>query len=184
MKKTFFIISLTVLCLTNNFGQINSNLNQMESEEYVIYSTRLVGGKNRAYLNQNILIQTPKDIVEKIPNLSKETLKDFDNKNKSSALIEDKFSIRNRFILLDKAEFQKKIDLFIKEGINRSSNSPILVELSRIGFNESKTQALLYEFDYFGPIRCGNTIFSMFVLYEKKDGYWEIVGGYTNPSIN
>ncbi len=111
-----------------------------------------------------------------------ETLQDYEQKNKSSVALENKFSLKVSVVLISEVE-RDRIFLVSKGGKKGSPNPKGLDEfhrlypncqgfmtLSRIGFNPSKTQALLYVGNLCGGL-CGS---GQFFLLVKEGNSWKI----------
>jgi hypothetical protein len=113
---------------------------------------------------------------------AKETLQDYDQKNKSSIPLDSKFSLRVPLVLMSEAE-RDRIFQVKGKGEKRSGNpkgfeefyrlypkSPGFVTLSRVGFDAVRTQALVYVGYLCGGL-CGD---GKFFLLVKEGGVWKI----------
>lgn len=83
-----------------------------------------------------------KKLYRGIPGLLPETIEDYEGRNDKSCVLEDRFDTRVRIALLDEKAFHELkwkeiLEKYPLAGGNR-------YRLSRAGFNEEKTQALVY----------------------------------------
>jgi preprotein translocase subunit SecB len=105
-----------------------------------------------------------------------ETFKNFKERNKSSASLNNKFKINIPYKLLSREDFEliKKLHeekAFYDNFYEIYPKSTGVFTLSQIGYNKSKTQALVYcskvKNEYLGSGR--------FVLLEYKDKKWQVI---------
>jgi hypothetical protein len=112
----------------------------------------------------------------------KETLQDYEQKNKSAVALEEKFELEVPLILISEIE-RDRIFLVAVDGKKATPNPKGLDEfhrlypksqgfmtLSRIGFNPKKSQALLYIGNLCGGL-CGS---GQFALLAKEGKSWKI----------
>ena len=110
------------------------------------------------------------------PSLLKETLADFAIKNESSAALTDKFQLKAAVILVSKDDVKAifrpyvPLDEAWKVFHAKYPKASSIVNLSRVGFNKEKTQALVY-YSYVCGGLCGQ---GQYLLLTKKDDKWVI----------
>jgi hypothetical protein len=113
----------------------------------------------------------------------KETLQDYEQKNKSSVALEEKFHLKVPLVLISEIE-RDRIFLVAADGKKGTPNpkgmdefhrlypkSQGFMTLSRIGFIPKRTQALLYIGNLCGGL-CGS---GQFVLLVKEGNSWRIL---------
>ena len=109
---------------------------------------------------------------------TKETTRDYEEKNKSSALLENRFSVNVPIVLMSE-EDRDRIFQVKGEGEKKTGNpkgfdefyrlypkSTGFISLSRIGYNPAKMQALVYIGNLCGTGRV--------FLVVKEDGVWKV----------
>ena len=107
------------------------------------------------------------------PTIALETVADFQAKNKERSPFDKRFEIRVPFILINEGEYQEIFqdpqgwDVFYE----RYPDSQGLMTLSRVGFNTSMNQALVYV----GNQRAGFGGEGYYVLLSKEDQTWTII---------
>jgi hypothetical protein len=182
MIKRFLYVSLTLSLLA--CSTVNRFLSQpaggdLDAEEQAVYSVLL-----RDYDRPSIVLSQTTDSgfdftgQTKKPNgmhhLSRELWEDYLARNDRSYPLSTEMAIGREYTLLDAEEMS---DIFTnyqdgwEEFYIRYPDSPGITTFSRVGFNQDRTEALVYmgtQFHYLAG--AGNLI-----RLEKKDGEWKIV---------
>ena len=109
------------------------------------------------------------------PVVSKETLDDFLQRNKTNRWLTRKFQLDFAYIIADGAEIHRLIGTNPlsewKDFFKQYPASHGFFNLSRVGFNESMDQALVYS-GWSCQGLCGQWEFT---LLARKDGVWTVV---------
>ena len=147
-------------------------------EEYAVYSAILT---DRRYNNEVIVINNYTShgliadadnlISERIDILTKDTIADYQFKNEDNKKLENNFSLGSKVVFLSEKEHTR---LFCR-GLNgwaefykKHPKAKGIISFSRIGFNQTQTQALVsISFGCGG--QCGN---GKFIVLQKEKGKW------------
>ncbi len=119
--------------------------------------------------------QSLNSLPSKLPKLSTKTIADFKSKSRNCRTIEAKFTLPTKYILISQPERRA---IFSKADVNKSWQSfhqkypgaAGYINLSNIGFNEDRTQALVDTFRKCGD-KCGG---EKMVLLMKVNGKWSV----------
>ena len=198
MKILTFVTSWILLCPSLS-AQRQTAPPEPQTDEYVIYSQAIAKqfvkeGVDRLVVGDHTLMELPPIMmgmtqfgnspeVQKLRQAAaKETLQDYEQKNKSSVALEEKFQLKVPIVLISATE-RDRIFLVADAGKKETPNSKGLDEfhrlypksqgfmtLSRIGFNPTKTQALLYIGNLCGGL-CGTG--QLFLLVREANS-WKI----------
>jgi hypothetical protein len=114
-------------------------------------------------------------LPSKLPKLSAKTIADFKSKARTCRNLEAKLTLPAKYILLSQAERRA---IFSKADVNKSWQSfnqkypgaNGYINVSNIGFNEDRTQALVDTFRKCGD-KCGG---ERMVLLTKANGKWSV----------
>lgn len=155
----------------------------VESEEAGVYAAlleQLHGSAERYVMEEQTAPslsggddQTADYIVENMPALQPETLDGFRQRNALSYLLNDRLTLSVPVVRISERERE---EIFGEPGAGwdefyrRYPGSPGLMELSRVGFNQGRTQALVYigvQSHYLAGI-------GLYVLLEKENDRWII----------
>ena len=152
-------------------------------EEQEVYPT-VVGKsdvlKDRTIIGWDDFSKDYLDFIKRgLPQLEDDTLADFRERNTASFPLKDYFPTQTSYVFLTSPE----IDQLYQDGWeafdSKYPNSRGITSLSRIGFNIRYTQALLFK-EYGNPAELGSDTGAYgegnFVLLEKKNGVWIIIG--------
>jgi hypothetical protein len=198
VRISTFITSCILLCsVLTTWGQ--SAAPELENEEYAIYSQAIANqfvrdGVDRIVVADHTLMEFPPIMMgmtqfgnspgmQKLRRaMAKETLQDYEKKNKSSVTLGGKFQLKVPVVLISEVE-RDQIFLVGNAGKKGTLNPNGLDEfhrlypksqgfmtLSRIGFNSKKTQALLYIGNLCGGL-CGA---GEWFLFAKEGNSWKI----------
>lgn len=136
----------------------NSNIVQSADEEYGVYSALI----NSLYMNEQrkiivIKVRTEDQIdsllkeqdreisylaiKKNIPELDQQTLDNFKTVNQESVLLKRQFNLPVNYVLLSPEEVK---NIRWNDFYNQYPGAQGVMELSRVGFNRNKTQALVY----------------------------------------
>lgn len=172
------------------FSQFNVSFSQTSAdfiEEYKVYNGLLEEMFVGEFTEQLVIekFTKPNDLYIDYPKshnkyLSrfKDTAKDFIEKNKKSYELENKFNVKVKINLLygdERKELFDKLNAnyFEWEKVfaeNYSKSGSQILTLSRVGFNNKKTKALLH-LGYQCGWTCGE---GNYILLIKKNGKWKI----------
>ena len=187
MKRKFLALSLILFGSFNLLAQENQTV--LGDEEYIIISS--IKSDSTVIINETI----PMKIVpgsegndttrafagvvavfrlkHRIPELSDETIKDFNSKNEKAYSLERKFTLPGKYTLIKKGEalgnYSGVNDLLKKYEIFREKypKSDGFISFSRVGFSSDKKQALAY-FEHFCGVVCASGEFFFFVKEKDK----------------
>ena len=165
-----------------------------DPEEYAVYSS-LLSAKYATQKVQRLVIDdyTPSPKRDpfigfiagmtfsgaKRPEVQPETAKDFDAKNKESFALEKKFSLTLPYVLVSESDlreiFRRDAKGYISEGAWRRfyekyPGAQGIMSLSRVGFNRTKDQALVYVANQSSLLGGSGS----FLVLSKRNGKWEI----------
>jgi len=157
------------------------NAADIEREEQAVYSFFVNSADGPAVLLQDtatdISNDDPKQTLEYVksglPSVSKETLNNYLDRNKTPSQLSPDMQLSVEYVLLS-AEEQQTIfnesngwDTFYE----KYPGSGGYTVLSRVGFNKTLDQALIYVANVGGPLMGAG----YYYLLEKKDGEWHII---------
>ena len=119
--------------------------------------------------------QSLNGLPNKLPRLSAKTVTDFKSKSRTCHTIEAKLRLPTKYILISQTERRA---IFSKPDVNKSWQSfqqkypgaAGYINVSNIGFNEDRTQALVNTFRKCGD-KCGG---EKMVLLTKVNGKWSV----------
>src|SRR5262249_16099086 len=122
----------------------------------------------------------PEDILKELAPLTTETVKDYNDRNKSQSELHDSFDVTGKVLLVDKQEID---EIFHDQDLGggwegfykRFPDSGGFITLSRVGFNPEQSQALVLVSHYCGGLCASGT----YILLQKEDGKWKILKRYT-----
>jgi hypothetical protein len=198
--KTLAWICLVLLTLQAAPGQKSETpTEELSDEDYAIYSVVLQthfvkDGVERIVLGDHTLMDFPpimmgmtgfggsEDAKTIRESAAKETLEDYEKKNKSPIALSNKFLLKVPLVLISAAE-RDRVFMVTGKGEKRVAGpkametfqklypkSPGFMNISRIGFNAGRTQAFLYA----GYV-CGGLCGSGYIfLLTKENGNWKI----------
>lgn len=199
--KTFTLLGSVLLASSAVLVVLQSQAPKpgLQDDEYAVYSlaiqTEFVKeGIERLVVGDHTLMHLPPVMLgmtqfggspemQKIrETASKETLKDYEEKNKTSVLLDQEFSLSVPVSLITEAERDRIFTVTKKKGEKTGNpkgfeefnrlfpKSPGFTVLSRVGFNPDKTEALLYIGNLCGGL-CGS---GQFFLLAKDGGGWKV----------
>ncbi|HEX8566604.1 MAG TPA: hypothetical protein VF648_13240 [Pyrinomonadaceae bacterium] len=163
-----------------------------DADEFLVYKAilqgfirketkRLVIKKQTSTVSENFASFFGEGLPNILPPLLKETVDDFSSRNQKSATLTNKFDLNVKINFVGE-EINKLFEnnaVGGKDGwkiFNKKyPNANGIIEVSRVGFNKSKTQALISLGQSCGWL-CGN---GSFRLLTKKNNKWEIENTYT-----
>jgi hypothetical protein len=159
MKKIFTAIFLIFVGGGFLFAQKKSEKEKIciSEEELAVY--KIIGVGNFQNETSRYSISDSDYMKRKFPNISPETVADYQAKNEKSQLLR----------CLDRKEGKAK-------KLKRSAAGIESVSFSRIGFNLAKTEALVYT----GYESAGNDCGYYFILLRKNNEIWEIIERVNN----
>lgn len=114
-------------------------------------------------------------LLSKLPKLSPKTIADFKSKTRTCRTVEAKLTLPTKYVLITQAERRA---IFSKPDVKQSwqsfrqkySGANGYINVSNIGFNEDRTQALVDTFRKCGD-KCGG---EKMVLLTKTNGKWSV----------
>jgi hypothetical protein len=153
----------------------------IEREEQAVYSYFVGSGNGPAVLLQDTATDISNDDPQKtldyvksgLPGVSKETLNNYLDRNDKPSQLSPNMQLGVEYVLLSADEQQAIFnqpggwDAFYKKYPNAGGYTA----LSRVGFNNSLDQALIYVANMGGPLMGAG----YYYLLEKKDGEWRII---------
>jgi hypothetical protein len=177
--------------LSQSQSSIREQRHGIEDEEYAVYSALINENTGDENINRPLVIKDKptawvgsleeekstfyEDLQKSSPNLSSETLDDLQAKNDETHTFTRRFDIKRKYILVSEKEID---DIFKKGGgrweefYRRYPETRGFVTFSRVGFNNDKTQALVYQAHSCGGL-CGG---GGYVLLVKINGVWTSKG--------
>jgi len=188
MKKLLInlIFPALLLLATACAGQTTSSpivsSTEIEKEEQAVYSSFFSTSTGTLVILQDAytrwLPSSPEDLEQRtgyiaagLPGASQETLDNYLERNRQPSQLSPDMQIGSDYILLGADEFSAVMDQpngwdAFYEKYSRSG----YVQLSRVGFNETLDQAIVYVASVPGPMMgAGN-----YYLMQKKNGQWVI----------
>ena len=184
MKKAFLLITILFCCVFSVVAQ-----EQIEREEYDVYNA-VFGDDSYQHVIFNFTALTElnpaskfirKLLRQELSIVKPDTLKSFNNRNEKSFELKDEFGRQPTVKLVNNEDMQPFLEMIKKDNDNEIAvqnaflekyGSMGLVTLSRVGFNKSKTQALVLLSNSAGF--CGTCNESYYVVLSKENGRWEI----------
>lgn len=187
MQKKFLTISLILFGVFTLLAQDNQTA--LSDEEYIVISS--IKSDSTVIINETIPMKivpgseendTTKAFAgivavfrlkDRMPELSDETVKDFNSKNEKAYPLERKFILPGEYTLIKKGEalgnYSSADDLLKKYEIFREKypKSDGFISFSRVGFSSDKKQALAY-FEHFCGVECASGEFFFFVKEKDK----------------
>jgi hypothetical protein len=166
--------------------------NEIGEEEYAVYSVLINQSTGDENINRPlIIVDQPSpwvgfidserdsfydELLKSTPALMAETVNDLKAKNKEHHQFTRRFDIKRRYILVSEKEID---EIFGKNGVGgwekfyqKYPDSRGFSNFSRVGFNDKKTQALVYQGHSCGGL-CGG---GSYMLLVKTNGIWTIKG--------
>ena len=168
---------------------------QIEEEDYAVYSaltdelyasrggTLLVidkdvsgcAGTGNNVEGEKARQQELNKLTTKMPGLSARTIADFKKKEMQCRYFESRFSLRTKYVLIDK---QERNSIFFKQNVKKAwenffrkyPGASGYINFSNVGFNEDHTQALVNTYR-----KCGGSCGAeQMVLLTKANGKWAV----------
>lgn len=186
MMKHLTKLIFTILCVLLTVQLCVSQIS-IQAEEYAIYSDLIgkVYGDDAAKqfaiekrIDAKFIDSDYKSVVEKL-SLDANLVKDFNERNNSTAELENRFNLKSKAILLSAAELK---EIFKPErsygetaeedwaNFRKKYQTFSLLRLSRVGFNKNQDKALVVLGSQYGWLG-GDGFY--YLLVKKRDG-WEI----------
>src|SRR5690349_18973908 len=152
----------------------------IEKEEHVVYSFFVSGGKGTTVILENTSIgisngdpqQMAKYIKSDFGNISVDTLNSFKERNAQYRALSSDMQLGVEYVLLNQAELSKITSQpnWHEVLAEKYPGSNGYIIFSRVGFNKSLTQAVLYVGEVAGPLMGAG----YYYLLEKQNGKWVI----------
>src|SRR6266850_2743089 len=161
---------------------------QTGAEDYAVYSAAL---SDPRYIDSSVKLLVIRDrtfrypssqqkkskipdLIERVPELERDTLNDYQARNKDEQQLSSLFNLKVKSELIDGRNIDELLEKNFIEGWQaikaKYPDSNGVITLSRVGFNRQKTQALVYIAISCGP-HCGEGNFML--LSKTRDG-WSI----------
>jgi hypothetical protein len=193
MTKRFvppLALALLILGATLHASPKAVRQSEVSSEEYAVYSALITEEyvKDKVKL---VVIANPtssgnrsKDMADyflgQLSPLSQATYDDYLERNGKPYNLSNSFSLREKYVLVEYPEIEKffenpDFDEAWKNFYKRFPASNGYIVLSRVGFNPTKDQALVY-MAWMCNSRCGE---GKLMLMSKRDGKWKVEKHYT-----
>lgn len=187
MSIPFFRKALMVFLLLNMLAckaltpGTKANAADIEREEQAVYSVVVHSGDGPAVLLRETSADISNDdpaqsldyIKSGLPSASKETLNSFVDRNKESTQLAPDMQLDMEYVLLSHDERQNIFtqadgwDTFYE----KYPGSGGYTSLSRVGFNDTLDQAVVYAGNMAGPLMGAG----FYYLLEKQGGEWRII---------
>ena len=190
-------IYILLLCLLVLGAMLVSGTEKTEvsAEEYAVYSAYLSGIENSPNDGKAVKLIVINDhttaiegscsrdnIAKYNQRITKDELRPlFENlqtRSKESVSLDRLFNIKHDYVLLDErtfADFFRAKDLEGWEDFYKKyPDSSGYISLSRVGFNTTRTKAIIFRKQNCGPL-CSS---GDYILFEKIDGKWKDVGRF------
>lgn len=193
VSVTFFVsvfaVSIWLFESQNEFNKISvdsptiiietTTSDSIFSEEYGVYSAILADERNSdevIVIHENTgqgLLADAANLNQEISDLTEYTINDYQTKKEVSQKLVNNFTVKNKVILLSEQE-EKKLFRIGQYGWTQLGKkyptAMVIYRFSRIGFNVSRTQALVSVSYWCGSL-CGR---GSFVFLQKEHGKWKI----------
>lgn len=186
------LLTIVAVALAACFGHSGNCLAQgpPSSEEYSVYAA-LFRDKSADEQHVQLVIadQTAIDhffsqpasddlgiqtLIKELPQLEKETAVDFLSKNRTSWTLKNEFKLNAEIILITTDERKNFFKGYIDDGWKlfhtKYPRAGSIDTLSRVGFNQEKTQALIY-YGYTCGGLCGQ---GQYIQFTRKEDRWTI----------
>lgn len=183
-------ISQSIAAQQNNAGQIQA---APQPEDYAVWSALLehqFAGARSLVINREVSGCTgignnregeqarQKNLAKlpaRLPGLSAETVADFRKKERTCHLLQESFRLPVRYFLLDKQERRsifpgKNVDQAWRSFDQKFPGSSGIINVSSVGFNRNRTQALI-DTSWKCGSACGG---GKMVLLTKNNGQWKV----------
>lgn len=168
-------------------GQQNKQANTVNLVDYEIYSTLLNNlipqqSSRSLYILDETIPSTADNfnvdehynfLRTKLPALSKEALINFNDINKTTNKLEDRFKLTINYAIFQNIEYKKNFfnpkkgwDYFYK----RYPQASGIMKFSSIGYNKDKNQAIVY-YSFTCDVECGS---GSFILLTRSTSGWQI----------
>lgn len=115
-----------------------------------------------------------KALLKELSPLRQEAISDFESKNKQPCRLTNEFNLKVKVILISKREIEEISENRIRDGWEvfhqKYPTAGAILTLSRVGFNEDGTQALIYVAYACGGL-CGQ---GQYILLTKREAGWKV----------
>jgi hypothetical protein len=171
MKKLFYIMTLTLaLSCTRSKAPMEPQA-VAEVDEYAVYRAALDSLKSGSFQTivmpdstADYVIEQTSYIFDHIPGLEVETLDAFNQVNREKKLLLPITNLTLKCYLANRRDIPSIFDLKTK-----FPDAQAIVEVSRVGFNREKAQALVYISTLWAPLAgIGNLVFLV------KENSWQV----------
>jgi hypothetical protein len=179
IKKARFIFLALILTACSSAAP-NPNAADIDTEEQAVYAFFVGGSKETVIImretNTNISQDSPEKTLEYIksglPSISKETIDSYLERNSQPEALSPDMKLDSNYQLVPADEIYKVTsqpnwDVLFSEKYNGAHGYTVF---SRVGFNASLDQAVVYVGNVSGPLMGAG----YYYLMEKKDGQWLI----------
>lgn len=187
MSKRFLTALLVLMAAGSCSSAQSIESANVEREEYAVYSAMIPMIYGGARANHLVIVNPTlyagstksKGNIEFTfpggPPVSQQTFDDFLQRNKSNRWLTRKFDLNCEYVLVDAVEIKtiasfKPMDDW-KEFHRKYPEAAGYVTLSRVGFNETRDQALMLTSFVCHPL-CDEGVY---ILLAKSDGAWKVV---------
>lgn len=171
MKKILVVLMLALALNCTRSKAPFEPLVLGEGEEYAVYRVALNNLKSDSFQTivmpdstADYIVERSTYILDNMPGLEDETLTDFNQANSEKKLLLPIANLALKCYLANRRDIPAIYDLKTKY-----PDAQALVELSRVGFNSEKTQALVYISTIWAPLAgVGNLVFLV------KENTWQV----------
>ena len=176
MRKLLLSLTILFCCFLHIAAQ-----EQIEREEYAVYKV-LLGDGYQSIVSKFTVADELKSIFKvrkrELSFVQSETRKNFNQRNEKSFELQNNFGIKPDVkLVVDEEvnlyfEMAKENDLAAENALYEKFGSRSLAYLSRVGFNKTKTQALVSLTSDSGF--CGTCSTNFVFVLSKQTGTWKI----------
>lgn len=183
------LILCSLATFSSGYSSVFAKGNEASTEEYAVYSAviqamfvkenvkTIVIAKQTTFYDYKSIWQKPEDytrvMLEQLRPISLDTVKDFERANKEQSELSAKLNLTVKYVLLDRQLPTNTPEAYAERWrsfYEKYPNSPGIVSLSRVGFNASGDQAIVYVANTCGGL-CGK---GYYVLLTESSGSWKI----------
>ena len=182
MPRWFLILSLPLLlmaCSTGKRPPLEIPEENLDLEEQAIYLVLLSDYHGETIVlsettDSGFEFRGQTDMPGGMPGLSEDLWKDYLARNDKAYPLSRGMEVGVEYVLIDTGEMSEIFNDFEdgwEEFYNRYPGSPGITTLSRAGFNQEGTEALVYMGAQFHYLAGAGNLYRL----EKQDGVWKIV---------
>jgi len=150
----------------------------IEADEYSVYTDLIAARYENSVFNSNTGLTTIfsptrlDELKQKAPEADPLIFADFQKRNEQQYPLDNQFNLSSKPILLSLVDFGKIVGPDLKPELFRQAfpNAQGYVTLSRVGFNATRTQAVVYVQEWKGPLNGTGYLY----LMTKTGNHWTV----------